>query len=445
MPSEFGLMGMIYVFIGVGVVLIEGGLTESIVRTQKTNQEDYSSVFYLNCILSILMYVVLYSIAPNISEFYDEPRLTSIVRIFGLTFIISALSAVQNAILVKKMEFRKELFIVVPSLIIGGSVGVLMAYFEFGVWSLVAMALMKSLVMTLLLWFFSDWRPSKVFDFVKLKLHFKFGSRLVFMEVVNNIFANIYGVFIGKNFSASDVGFYTQGNTLRQVPVSNIYGAISKVAYPLLSRYQNDEQKLQSYYKRIYLFTIFLLTPIMLVIFLYASEIIMILFTEKWLPALPYLKILCFAGILHPMVVFNMLLFKVKGRSDLYLNLGLMNKLFLIIGIFSTYRIGIEALLWSQVVAFLFSALINAVFLDKLLNYSLQDQLKDLAPIVLLNTITCSALFFMQNYIDFSFGILVDLTIGIIFFSVIYIGLSLLFRVKQIIEIYQMIQNRRII
>jgi len=442
LPSEFGLMGMIYVFIGIGTVLVEGGMTESLIRAENPNSADYSSVFYLNCILSLLVYSILYLFAPTIARFFGHDILIDLLRVLGLSFIISALSAVQNAILIRQLQFKRELLIFIPSLVVSGIIGITMAQMGFGVWSLIVMALVKAFLITVFLWWFSDWRPALVLDRSRIRYHFRFGSQLVFMEIVNQVYANIFGVFIGKNFSPSEVGYYTQGNTLKQVPVSNIYGAISKVAYPVLSSLYNEKQRLLSAYKRVYLLTLFLLTPIMVLMFIFAAEIIVVLFTEKWMPSLPYLKILCFVGVLHPLVSFNSVIFKVEGRSDLYLKLGLLHKLFITIGILLTFSEGIEAMLWSLVVAYFLSSIFNAIFLSRVLEYAFLQQMKDLFPILILN-VSVGLLVYKLSKLS-TLGNFVQIGIGLIIFGIGYFGLAYLFRLTQFNEVRSILKHRKL-
>ncbi|QNJ98951.1 lipopolysaccharide biosynthesis protein [Constantimarinum furrinae] len=445
LPEDFGLMGMIYVFISIGVVLLEGGMTESLIRTKDPDTHDFSSVFYVNLISSIAVYALVYVSAPFIAKFYDQEVLTNIIRVFSLTFVISAFTAVQNAILVKELRFKRQIAIVIPALIISSIVGLTMAYHGYGVWSLVYMALVKAFLISVQLWFYASWKPTLSLQWGRVKHHFSFGYKIALMEILNSIFANIFNIFIGKNFAVAQVGYYTQANTLKQVPVSNIYGAINKVAYPIFSSIQDDAEKMLTVYRRMLLLMMFVLTPIMVCLIILAAPAITFLFTEKWLPALPYLQILCFAGILHPLVVFNMVIFKVKGRSDLYLYLGFINKLFIVIGIIATFKVGIIALLWSQVAAYFVSFLLNSFYLSRVMGYHFLKQLADLIPILLLNVFVGAVLYYVYGLLtSYGLGNFTVLLIGTTVSVLLYIVLSKMFKMNELIDLRSMVAHRSI-
>lgn len=440
LPEDFGLMGMIYVFISIGIVLLEGGMTESLIRTKNPDTNDFSSVFYVNLLSSIVVYGLVYVGAPYISNFYKQELLTSIIRVFGLTFVISAFTAVQNAILVKELKFKRQITIVIPALILSSILGLFMAYNGYGVWSLVYMALAKAFLTSIQLWFYSSWKPTLSLKWDRVKHHFSFGYKIALMEILNSIFANIFNIFIGKNFAVAQVGYYTQANTLKQVPVSNIYGAINKVAYPIFSSIQEDEEKTVMVYKRMLLLMMFVLTPIMVCLQIFATPTLIFLFTEKWLPALPYLQILCFAGILHPLVVFNMIIFKVKGRSDLFLYLGFVNKLFIVIGVIATFKIGIIALLWSQVAAYFASFLLNSFYLAKVMSYPFLKQLLDLVPIFLVNTAVGVALYFLYElFLTYELSNFEMLLSGTSSSVLLYFILSKVFKINELNDLKRML------
>lgn len=432
LPSEYGLMGMIYIFISIGTVLLEGGLTQSLIRTSDVDDEDFSSVFIINLLGGIIIYSLIFFLAPFIAEFYNQEVLTNIIRVYGVVVIISAFTAVQNAILIKKMLFKKQLIINLPSLILSSFLGIYLAYNGFGVWSIVWSGIAKSTFLSIQLWVFSDWKIKLIFNKAKVLNHFKFGYKIALMEILNAIFANIYQIFIGKNYTPQKVGYFTQANTLKQIPVSNIYGAINNVAFPLFSSLQNDDEKMLSSYKKTLLIMVYFITPILVFLSVITEPVLSFLFTDKWLPAAPYLKILCYAGILHPLVSFNMNIVKVKGRSDWFLMLGIVNKAFILIALLFLYK-KIETLLWGQVLAFFCSFLFNAYFLSKLITYSIKKQILDLLPVFVISALMGVSLYFLDTHLLFKLQnnflrILLNVFAGII----IYGGGTLLFKLKEL-------------
>ncbi len=433
MPEEYGLMGLVYVYAAIATVLVEGGLTHSLIRTPNPDNEDFSSVFFANLIVSLVLYIILFFCAPFISEFYNQDILTSIIRVYSLTFLISSFSVVQNTILIKSLKFKTILLINLPSLFISSIVGVILAVIGYGVWSLVWSAIVKSFLLTVQFWYYSSWRPTFKINKLKLKYHFSFGFKIALMEIINSIYANIFQLFIGKYFSIAKVGYFTQANTLKQIPVSNIYGGINKVAFPLLAESSNDDAKMKEIYRKLLKIMIFVITPLMVYLYVFGEPILIFLFTERWLPALPFLKILCFSGMLHPLVVFNMNIFKVKGRSDMYLILGVINKFFITIGIVLSIKYGIELLLWSQVFSYFISFLLNSYYMGKLIEYNLFNQIIDLLPIFMISLITGLIMIYIFRIIDAEFiSNFVKLLVGGVSGLVIYISLAFLFKLKEI-------------
>jgi O-antigen/teichoic acid export membrane protein len=262
LPKEFGLIGMISVFMGIGSSLINSGLTQSLIRTPDPDEVDYSTVFYFNLLGSILVYWVLFFAAPFIGAFFSQPILVELIRIYCLSFIITAFSQVQLTKLTKEMNFKMQMTIAIPSLIGAGLLGIFLAYKGYGVWSLVWMGLFQSFLSTLQRWLGSGWTPSLVFDKEKFIYHFKFGYKLTLSGLLDTVFTNIYQIIIGRYFIVADVGFYTRANSLKQLPVNNLSGALNKISYPLFASIQNDDIRLKKAYKQIMQMVIFVIAPV---------------------------------------------------------------------------------------------------------------------------------------------------------------------------------------
>ncbi|MCR5861686.1 lipopolysaccharide biosynthesis protein [Flavobacterium sp. J372] len=263
-PSEFGLIGMIGIFMALATTLVNSGLAQSLIRTAKPDQEDYSTVFFFNLAMSILIYIILFLTAPLIADFYNQEILTGIVRLYCLSFIINAFSAVQLTRLTKEMNFKVQLLVSLPSLVFSGIVGIILAYLDYGVWSLVWMGLAQSFFSTVQIWIRSGWAPSLVFSKEKFKYHFRFGYNLAISGVLDTIFTNIYQIIIGRFFSPVQVGFYTRANLLKQLPVSNITNALNKVTFPLFASINDDDVRLKRVYKQTMQMVVFVLSPVMI-------------------------------------------------------------------------------------------------------------------------------------------------------------------------------------
>lgn len=382
LPAEFGLIAMIAIFMGVGNALINSGLTQSLIRTEDASEIDFSTVFYFNLAGSVLVYFAVYIGAPYIAIFYDQPTLTAIVRVYSIIFIINAFGAIQTTRLTKIMDFKTQMKISVPSLILSSIVGITMAYHGYGVWSLVASAVVKSLAGTIQLWFWAKWVPLWAFSISKFRQHFNYGFKMMLSSLLDIVFSNGYYIIIGKFFAPAQVGYFGRANTLQQLPVSNISAMLDKVTFPLFATIQNDDVKLKSVYKRIMQMVVFLIAPTLIIMAFLAEPLFRFLFTEKWLPAVPYFQIICINGILFPIHNYNLTVLKVKGLSHLFLKLEIVKKIVIVAVIAASLPFGIYGLLYGSVIASIICFFINTHYSGKLIDYSAWQQTKDLIPIL---------------------------------------------------------------
>lgn len=405
LPEEFGLIAMITFFIAIGQVLVDSGLTDSLIRTKNPDNADYSTVFYFNLVLSLLMYLLVYFLAPYIATFYNEEILTGIARLYALTFIINAFSTVQLTRLTKLMRFKSQALISIPATITGGIVGISLAYSGYGVWSLVWSQIAVSLVSSIQVWFYSRWIPDFAFSEVKFKEHFKFGYQLALSGLLNKTFNNIYLLIIGRFFSATQLGFYTRAETMRRLPVNNLSHALNKVSFPLFAQIKNDPVRLKRVYKQFMQTAVFIISPILIIFAVLAEPLFRFLFTEKWLPAVPYFQVIFITGILAPIHSYNLNILKIKGKSNLFLKISVFKKVFIILTIALGLQFGIYGLLYGQVVLSLLFFFINGYYTNLFLGYSVKEQIKDILPILLISTITGLVVFlldsFLLSYFDF--------------------------------------------
>ena len=441
MPAEFGLIGMIAILVGMGRVLVDSGLTQSLIRNKDCDQEDYSTVFYFNLASSVLIYFSVYLAAPLVADFYDQIILIDIIRIYCLTFILSAFSAVQRARLTKKMNFKIQTLITLPANIIGGGAGIAMAYGGYGVFSLVWSQVLISAISTVQLWFYSRWKPDLSFSISKFKDHFNYGYKLAISGVLEVLFKNAYILIIGKFFSASQVGFYTRAETMKQLPVNNISNALNKVTFPMFASIQGDDVRLKRIYRQLMQMVIYVLSPILIFVAVLAEPTFRFLFTEKWLPAVPYFQILCITGILRPVLSYNLNVLKVKGRSDLFLKLKIFEKALIALGILIGYQFGIYGLLYSQVAVSLIVFFINAHYTDKFIQYSAWEQLRTISPIIFLSIICGVGVFVLDIYLKLNMDI-VRIVSGGITGLIIYLSLSWIFKMESFLHFKKLLLKK---
>lgn len=444
MPEDFGLIGMLTVFISIGTSLKDSGLTSSLIRTKEPDQADYSTVFIINFFGSILVYLILFFCAPFIADFYNQEVLVDILRVYTLSFIISAFSGVQGTKLTKEMNFRLQMTIQIPSLVIGGLVGVLLAYFGYGVWSLVYMNLIQTLLSTIQLLIRSGWKPSLIFDKEKFRYHIGFGYKLTLSGLINTIYSNAYNLVIGKFFSPAQLGFYARANSLKQLPVQNLSSALNKVTYPMFASIQNDERKLKEAYRKLMQQVLFWLTPVMICLAIIAEPFIRILIGEKWMPAVPYFQILCMVGIMYPLNAYNLNILNVKGRSDLFLRLEIIKKAVMSVGIACAIPFGIYGLLYFQLIFSIVAFFINTWYSGRMISYNILEQVKDIMPELALAVIIGFISWLIDNYIlkySGAYDIVRITVVGLIYFT-FYIGISYISKMPALLDFRQFVLKK---
>jgi teichuronic acid exporter len=440
LPSEFGLIGMLTVFIGIGTALFEGGMTSSLIRVSTVDTKDYSTVFFFNLGVSVLIYLLFFLSAPYIASFYRQPMLTDIARVYGLSFVFLAFGTVQNTILTKEMKFKKQTMITFPALLIGSIVGVILANNGYGVWSLVYSMLITNLLTSVFLWFSSDWQPQFIFDVDKFKLHFHFGYKMTLSSLLDTIFTNIYQIIIGRFYSPVLVGYYTRANSLMMLPVGNVSAALNKVVFPLFAKVQHDIPSLRAAYKKIMLVVLFVITPIIVLMALLADQLVVFLFTEKWLPIVPIFQIICFSGVLYPLHLYNLMILQVKGRSDLFLKLEVIKKVILVLIIVISIFYGFTSLLIGYVIASILALFINTYYAGSMIDYTMKQQLLDILPIFVISICMGLVVFFVNSnliaYNNIS-RLIISSSAGVI----VYIFLAFIFKFQTINDIRNIIKK----
>lgn len=437
LPSEFGLIGMIGIFMGISSVLISSGLGASLIRTDKPTQADYSTVFVFNMVGSMVLYVIMFFAAPFIADFFKQPLLTSITRWYCLIFVINAFSAIQITHLHKNLDFKTETKASLTSTMASAIVGISLAYEGFGVMSLVWMAIAGAIVKTIMLWGQSGWKPSLLFDQQKFRYHFGFGSRMMVSGILDIVFTNAYVLIIGKFYSPAQLGYYNRADSLKQLPVSNFSNILNKVTYPLFAEIKNDDVRLKSVYKQIMKMVIFIIAPILMLMGVLAEPLFRFLFTEKWLPAVPYFQILCLHGLLYPLHSYNLNILSVKGRSDLFLRLEVIKKLLLTLTIAVSFSFGIYGLLWGQVIFSFAAFFINTHYTGKFLKYSSLEQLRDILPALLLSSAMGMVVWVVDRQLSFLPDVvrLLSASLGGILFFLIFAHLFKFNSFKTVVEL----------
>jgi len=379
-PEQFGLVAMLAIFIGISQTFVNSGFGAALIQKKNASQTDYSTVFYFNIIVGLFLFGILFCFAPFIAAFYQEPQLVALTRFMGLTIVISSFGLIQNTLLTKKIDFKTQTTVNMIALSCSGIIAIIMAWKGFGVWSLAVQAVSLDFFRTLLLWFFNSWRPTAEFSEKAFRSLFSYGSKLLAASLLNTIFTNIYAVVIGKAFTTTDLGFYTQANRLQRLPAQNVNSIVQRVTFPAFSSIQDENARLKRGYKKALKLLVFVNFPIMLGLIAVAKPLIGIVLTEKWMPAVPYLQLLCVVGSTYPIHSLNLNILQVKGRSDLFLKIQIIDTAVIALAIVLTLPFGILALIIGQVMTSFVAYFINSYYSSRFIGYGLGEQVTDILP-----------------------------------------------------------------
>jgi O-antigen/teichoic acid export membrane protein len=439
LPSQFGLIGMLALVMAIAQSFLDSGFGSALIQKKDATHIDTCSIFYFNILIGIFAASLLCLVAPWIAAFYKEPALTTLTRFLSLNLIINSFALIHSTLLIKNIDFKTQLKVSIVATICSGILGIMLAYRGFGVWSLAIQSVANTLLRTVLLWFFNKWRPTLDFSLTALKSLFTFGSRLLVSGLLDTTFRNIYLVVIGKIFSATDLGFYSRAKSCTRLSAENLTTSVSRVMFPVFSSIQNDIDRLKKCVQKALTTLMFLNFPIMAGILITAKPAVSIILTEKWLPCVPYLQLLCIIGLIYPLQVLNLNILMAMGRSDLFLRLEILKKILVVISIAVTYRWGIQAMIHGQICVSLLSYYLNSYYTGRFISYPFREQIFDLLPylgmtIVMGICVYCLRLFPFPNY----WSLLISQIItGII----IYGGLNLLFGTLAFSEVVEFLKN----
>ncbi len=427
-PEDFGIIGMIMVFIAISSALVDGGFASALIQKKNPTNEDYSTIFYWNLITSITLFVALFLFAPAIERFYQMQSLALVLRIQGLYLILEAFAVIQVTQLNKQLNFKRLANIRITSTSLGAVVGVAMAYKGFGVWSLVVKMLIISFLNGVFLWYSSIWRPSVVFSMNSFRSLFGFGSFMLLTSVANKVYENIQALIIGRLYTAGDLGFYTQAKKIQQIPVHGLSTIVNQVTFPVFSELQHDIKKLRIGVSKSLKAITFINFPLMIFIAISSRSIIKVLFTEKWYGSIPYLQILSMAGMLYTLNTANTNIFKSLGRSDTYFWVTLLKRVLGLFLIVIGARHSVFGMLWAVVVNTYAFFVVNAYFSSKLSGYLISQQLKDVGSAYVLSFISGLITYCVVSPV-FEASV-VKLIVQGVLFMFLYVGLSYFFRLE---------------
>ena len=439
-PADYGLVGMLAIFIAVSQSLIDSGFSQALIRKQDRTELDNSTVFYFNIGVGLVLYFILFFSAPLIAKFYNEPQLISITRVIGLSLVFNSLAVVQRALLTVKLDFKTQAKASFVGAIISGAIGISMAYTGFGVWAIVWQQISNLAIITILLWILSHWKPIWAYSWKSFKELFNFGSKLLASGLLDTIFKNLYLIVIGKFFRATDLGYYTRAHQFTDFASSNITGIFQRVTYPVLSTIQDNDERLADVYRRLLKTSAFIIFPLMMGLAAVAKPMILSFLTKEWLFSAVIIQILCFAQMWYPVHAINLNLLQVKGRSDIFLKLEIIKKINSVIMLCITLPLGLIPMCLGLIVTSLVALIINTHYTGKLIHLGFFKQMKDLLPTLVLSLATGAIVFLTVTWIPMDSWL--ALVIGVIEGIAFYILVAKIFRFNEFSELLSILRRK---
>lgn len=426
-PSVYGTVALVTVFTTIMQVFVDSGMGTALIQKKDADDLDFSSVFYFNMTVCVLLYIVMFLASPLIAAFYNMPELVPVIRVLSLILIISGVKNVQQAFVSRHMLFRKFFFSTLGGTLGAAVVGVVMAYCGFGVWALVAQMLFNSLVDTIILWFTVKWRPKLMFSFERLKGLFSFGWKILVSALIDTIHTDLRQLIIGKMYTTDDLAFYNQGDKFPKLFVTNINASIDSVLLPTMSREQNHPERVKAMTRRAIKTSTYIMMPFMVGLAVCAEPLVTLILTEKWLPCVPFLRIFCFTYAFYPIHTANLNAIKALGRSDLYLKLEICKKLIGLTVLLSTMWFGIMTMAYGLLLTSIASQIINSFPNWKLLHYNYLEQIRDMLPQIGASLVM-GMLVYLVNFLPIQTGWI--LVIQVFVGGAAYIAISKVFKIE---------------
>lgn len=437
-PEDYGTIALVTVFTAILQVFVDSGLGTALIQKKDADEIDFSSVFYFNFVVCLILYLGMFAAAPFIADFYGDVTLVPVIRILSLTIVISGVKGIQQAYVSRNMLFKRFFFSTIGGTIFSAVLGIAMAYAGFGIWALVAQQLSNTFIDTLILWITVRWRPTKSFSWTRLKYLLSFGWKLLVSSLLDTAYNNLRNLIIGKMYSSSDLAFYNQGDKFPKVIVTNINASIDSVLLPTMSSAQDDKERVKQMTRRAIKTSTYVMAPLMMGLAFCAEPIVSLVLTDKWLPCVPFLRIFCTTYMFWPVHTANLNAINAMGRSDWFLRLEIIKKIMGMTILLSTMWFGVMAMAYSLLLSSVLSQIINSWPNRKLLDYGYLEQVRDFAPGILLAVIMGICVYFI-SFLHLS--TIVTLLIQFIVGAAIYIGVSAILKLEEFEYLLGMVKS----
>ncbi len=443
MPEDYGIIALVSVFITICDKLVVSGFATSLIQKKDADNLDFSTVFFFSVAMGLTLYALLFFCAPLIADFYsayDRVMLIAVIRVMGIQIIATAVNSVQQAYVSRTMQFRKTLSASLSATVLSAAVGIWMAYAGYGVWALVAQYCVNVVTVMLVLWIVVRWRPDFAFSFARFKALFAYGWKIFAASIIKVLYNDLRNLVIGKYYTAADLAYYNKGQSFPQLVESNVSGTIESVLFPAISKRQTSKDDMLAILRRAIKTTTFILMPLLAGLAAVAEPLTVILLTEKWLPSVPYMQIICFTFMMMPIEIDNLQAIKAMGRSDIALKLEIIKKIIGVALLVASIPFGVMTIAISLLVGAVINAIVDAVPNKKLLGYGVGKQIVDILPSLLMSAVMFACVYPLKML---PLGNIPVLAIQIVTGIVVYVLLSLLTKNESMRYILAIIKNAR--
>lgn len=439
-PEDFGYIGALAVFTALSTVFVESGFTAALVRRKNNTDKEYTAAFIFNVILSIVLYIILFVSAQAIADYYKMPPLTGLAKVIFLALILNSLTIVQNIILTKKLEFRKLTIANLSGMCVSAVITLWMAATGWGYWAIAAQQISQVVVKAILLWIFSPWRPVRIqwSDFKIICEIFSFSFLLIISSTISSIMRYIYNVFIGPRYTTDDLGYYSQANKFHQIPYNVISSSIVGVAYPVLTSLNGSDERQRLYMHKIMRMIAFTIFPVMIGFIAISENFVHVVLTDKWLPILPYFRIMIIGGMFIPFINYYVNLFNVFGKPNLYF-ITEFSRNALIFTLLLFLNNTIMHILYGYVIACV-SALLLTIILGRIyIKYSIIDFILQILPSFAMAIVMGVVVWYIPKWLELQYWL--ELIIQIAAGAIIYFGIASIFKIELINDLIKLIKK----
>ena len=442
LPKDYGVVGIILIFITLAITFSEGGFSNALIHKQNRDDNDYSAVFYFNIGVGILVYLLIFFIAPSVEEYFNIGNLSLYLRVTCISILFSSSVLVHRTKLTILMDFKKQAKYSLISVFVAGMVSLWLAYRGFGVWALIVQTLILNIINAILLWIGLKWLPQLKFSYSSLKGLFSFGSKILLSSILQSVYFNAYPFFIGKVLSTRQLGIYSKANQFTQMPSSVLTTVIQRVLFPFFSSHQNDDEKVNSLNVLYTKLCSIAFLPIFFTLAILAKPLIIFAFSEKWAEMIPVFIILCISYTFYPITVNNMMIFQVKNKTGLFLKIEIVSKIIGVTILFLTIKHGLIALSFGILANQLLQFIISSLYMQSILNRNLFKQIRIVMPFYLFSTVLLFAMNYLFSY--FEVDLFIHLLLGFFIIATAYLLFYFLFYKNVFIEIKSLLKNKNL-